>query len=572
MEFTELPIPEPVLAGIRDCGFTQCTPIQALTLPLALAGKDVAGQAQTGTGKTAAFLIGALSHLVTHPRKHGKPAGQSLPRILAVAPTRELVAQIESDAKLLNAHTQFKLHCVYGGVDYEKQKRILMEEDVEILVGTPGRLIDYFKQNAYGLKGVEVLIVDEADRMFDMGFIDDLRYMLRRLPHYSERLSMLFSATLSYRAQEMSYEYMNMPEVLSTTVDVKTAERVEQKLYHVSGDEKIALLVGLLRDILQHEGIDLSQPAMLELDDNGDEIVEPNGAMLSGDEPSTESEPFVPHPDDLDTEDAARAAEAALANAQKTPPGRSMVFVNTKRAGERVERWLKANGIQAGYLSGDVPQMKRLKVLKRFQDGEYPVLIATDVAGRGLHIDGVTHVINYDLPDNAEDYVHRIGRTARAGNRGDAIALVDEEGAYSLEAVQAYIGMTIPIVWAEDDLFADLVRPPPRPRSERDMRRTGGGRSGSGGSRSGSGGGRAGSGGSRSGSGSRAGAGRAVGGSRSTAGGVSQGAKPSHHTPAAAAHVAVPAGSEGGGEAVKKKRRRRRRKPGVQTPATGGEA
>ncbi|MBF0136241.1 MAG: DEAD/DEAH box helicase [Magnetococcus sp. DMHC-1] len=398
MEFTDLPIPEPVMAGIRDCGFSLCTPIQALTLPHLLAGRDVAGQAQTGTGKTAAFLIALYSRMLATPRTKAAPNGPDSPRALIIAPTRELVVQVERDARALGAHTGFAIAALYGGVDYEKQKLQLSASRIDLLIGTPGRLIDFYKQKIYTVKEVEVLIIDEADRMFDMGFIADLRYLLRRLPSFEKRLSVLFSATLSYRAQELSYEYMNNPVMLAVESDVKTAAMVRQFLYHVESGDKIRLLVGILR--------------------------------------------------------------VELAEETTAGGGRVMIFVNTKRMGEKLKDWLDGNGISAGYLSGDVPQIKRLKVLQRFQDGELPVLIATDVAGRGLHIAGVTHVINFDLPENAEDYVHRIGRTARAGAAGDAISLVDEEGAYHLEAVETFIGMKIPVSWADDTMLPELKRPP----------------------------------------------------------------------------------------------------------------
>ncbi|MBF0428226.1 MAG: DEAD/DEAH box helicase [Magnetococcales bacterium] len=405
MLFSELAIPEPVMVGIRACGFTECTPIQALTLPLSLAGRDVAGQAQTGTGKTAAFLIAAFSRLLQKPPQNGEEvktvsSGSSQPRGLLIAPTRELAVQIENDARQLGGHLGLKIVAVYGGVDYEKQREMLLNERVDLLIGTPGRLIDYFKQKAYRVSAVEVLIIDEADRMFDMGFIEDLRFLLRRLPPFEQRLSMLFSATLSYRAQELSYEYMDSPEVISThmAMDSKAVSQVTQRLYHVEGKRKISLLVGLLRRDLQGE-----------------------------------------------------VGEAC---------GRAMVFVNTKRMGEKLKEWLGHNGIPAGYLSGDVPQTKRLQALQRFQEGLVPVLIATDVAGRGLHIDGVTHVINFDLPENPEDYIHRIGRTARAGAKGDAISLVDEDGAYNLEAIFAYMGMEVAAEWPEDELMVSLKSPP----------------------------------------------------------------------------------------------------------------
>ena len=421
MEFSDLVLPEEVRLGIEACGFATCTPIQAMTLPLTLAGRDVAGQAQTGTGKTAAFLIAAMTWVLSGGRptmplqadnvgakkpaekgKSGRGAtgsaqSGSAPRILVIAPTRELVVQIESDARILGKHTGLNVLAVYGGVDYEKQRGALANGGVDILIGTPGRLIDFFKQKIYSCDNVRSLTIDEADRMFDMGFIADLRYLLRRLPPYKQRLSMLFSASLSYRAQELSYEYMDSPEVISTPMDIKTVQQVTQCLYHIEGKQKISLLVGLLRrDLANVEGVD---------------------------------------------------------------EGRVMIFTNTKRMGEKLQIWLEANAIISGYLSGDVPQAKRLRVLQRFQAGELPVLIATDVAGRGLHIDGVTHVINFDLPDNAEDYLHRIGRTARAGAKGDAISLVDEEGVYRLEAIEAYCGLKIFVAWVADDLLVELKKP-----------------------------------------------------------------------------------------------------------------
>ncbi|MBF0357714.1 MAG: DEAD/DEAH box helicase [Magnetococcales bacterium] len=427
MEFSELPIPEPVQAGIRDSGFSTCTSIQELTLPMTLNGQDVAGQAQTGTGKTAAFMIATLARLngsatledLVKQKKakanNRKNSGVSKPRALLIAPTRELAIQIEQDARSLGAYTGLTIHAVYGGVDYEKQQETLVKGNVDILIGTPGRLIDYFKQKSFLVSKVEVFVIDEADRMFDMGFIVDLRYLMRRLPHYEQRLSMLFSATMSIRAQELSYEYMNAPEVISTKTEVKAVTQVTQVLYHVEGGQKISLLVGLMRN---HLGL----------------------SATPVDETSTEP---------------------------ATPEGRAMIFVNTKRMGEKLKSWLSVNNITAGYLSGDVPQAKRMKVLQRFQNGEMPVLIATDVAGRGLHIDDVTHVYNYDLPENAEDYVHRIGRTARAGAKGDAVTLVDENGAYNLEAIEKYIGEKIDVGWADDHLYVKLKKPPYSPPTDK---------------------------------------------------------------------------------------------------------
>jgi len=389
MKFSELLLPDNVMLGINQAGFSDCTPIQAQTLPLSLSGKDVAGQAQTGTGKTAAFLITLFTKLLF---KQTDPAcsDQPRPRALILAPTRELVVQIEKDAQLLGAHCGFNIQAIYGGVDYMKQKNAL-KVGADVIIGTPGRLIDYLKQKVYSLKHIEVLVIDEADRMFDMGFIPDLRYILRRLPPFDKRQNLMFSATLNQRVMELSYEFMNLPQKVSVTPEKMTAERVEQVLYHVSNKDKFPLLLGLLR----REGM-----------------------------------------------------------------ARTMVFVNTKREAERLQDRLNANEYLCRVISGDVEQRKRMNILEQFKRGELQILIATDVASRGLHIDGVSHVINYDLPQDAEDYVHRIGRTARAGAGGNALSLADEDGAFYLEAIQEFINHKIPVEWAEDNLFIhDYKRP-----------------------------------------------------------------------------------------------------------------
>ncbi|NBC11249.1 MAG: DEAD/DEAH box helicase, partial [Planctomycetes bacterium] len=424
-----------ILQALDDAGFARCTPIQAETLPIALAGRDVAGQAQTGTGKTAAFLVVALQRLLGGHRADSEassgsdaagahesaPGGRrraapgSQPRVIILAPTRELAVQIHKDALLLAAHTDFRLGLVYGGTGYQRQREDVAA-GVDILIGTPGRLIDYFKQRVFGLDQVEVVILDEADRMFDLGFIKDIRFILRRMPEPTRRQGMLFSATLSYRVMELAYEHMNSPQMIEIAPEQVTTERVTQSGYLVANDEKIPLLIGLLRSL----------------------------------------------------EDA-----------------RSMVFVNTKRELEWVWGFLEGNGLKAAMLSGDVPQKKRLKLLKQFQEGELTIMIATDVAARGLHIPGVTHVINYDLPDDAQDYVHRIGRTARAGEAGDAISFVCESHAMSLPDIEAFIGTWIPVSNVDPALLAEVdprsrVRVERRPRGggprSQGPRRDGGGR------------------------------------------------------------------------------------------------
>src|SRR5437879_3752965 len=344
MDFASLALPEPVMEGIREAGFVTATPIQEAALPLALRGKDVAGQAQTGTGKTAAFLIAAFTRMLRTPAPPAPP-GAGAPRMLVIAPTRELVVQIESDARLLGRFTPFRTLAVYGGIDYAKQRETLAA-GCDLLVGTPGRLIDYLKQHVWTPRRVEILVIDEADRMFDMGFIADLRFILRRLPPPERRQSFLFSATLSFRVLELTWEFMNNPAQITIMPQQKTAERVEQTLYHVGREEKFPLLLGLMR----REG------------------------------------------------------------------DRFLIFSNTREEARRLEDRLIRNGWDARALTGDVDQKRRLKIMNDFKEGVLPVLVATDVASRGLHIEAVSHVINWDLPQDPEDRWRR--RRRRGGGGG----------------------------------------------------------------------------------------------------------------------------------------------------------
>jgi ATP-dependent RNA helicase RhlB len=390
MRFEELDIPPQVLEGIKAAGFSECTPVQSLTLPVALRGKDIAAQAQTGTGKTAAFLIAVFSRMLASR----SPRRGISPRALIIAPTRELVIQIDAEARLLGAATGFRIVPVYGGIDYLKQREDIAK-DVDVLIGTPGRLIDYLKQKVYSLRNTQFLVIDEADRLFDMGFISDLRFLLRRMSPYDKRQSMLFSATLSNRVLELCYEHMNNPERFSVTPENVVVELVEQEIYHVGRSEKIGLLLGIL---------------------------------------------------------------------SREPGGRYLVFCNTKAAAERLEAVLNANGLATAAITGDIPQDKRMKVLARFKAGTLPILVATDVASRGLHVEGVTHVINYDLPQDSEDYVHRIGRTARAGAAGRAISLACEEYVHSLADIEDYIRQKIPVMsLTEEMIVTGYKRRPARP-------------------------------------------------------------------------------------------------------------
>ncbi len=385
--FSSLNLPAELSQGIEKTGFSLCTPIQAETLPLALAGSDIAGQAQTGTGKTAAFLIALMNRLLTS--EIDKAATGSNPRALVLAPTRELALQIHKDSLALGEATGLKIGVVYGGAGYDAQKEML-RDGLDILIGTPGRTIDFFKQNIFNLKSIEVMVLDEADRMFDLGFIKDIRFLLRRMPDPAKRLNLLFSATLSFRVTELAYEHMNNPALIKIETEKVTADKVEQSIYYTSNDEKIPLLLGLLKRI---------------------------------------------------------------------EPMRSIIFVNTKDAGNKVNAFLTGNGFNAGTLSGDVPQKKRISLLKRFQEGELPILVATDVAARGLHIPAVSHIFNYDLPQDSEDYVHRIGRTARAGTSGVAISFACEDYAFALPDIEAYVGNKIPT----ERVTAELLMTPEPP-------------------------------------------------------------------------------------------------------------
>ena len=382
--FIDLDLPAALQQGIQRAGFEFLTPIQALALPTLLAQHDVAGQAQTGTGKTAAFLIAVFARLL-----RSEPTVTSQPRALILAPTRELAIQIHKDAQELGFHLPFRLALAYGGTGYTSQRRTL-ESGTDVLIGTPGRVIDYYKQRIFSLQGITAMVLDEADRMFDLGFIKDIRFLLRRMPAPEKRLNMLFSATLSLRVNELAYEHMNNPQTIKVESEFLTVDAVDQKVYFPANEEKIPLLIGLL---------------------------------------------------------------------QKFDPRRTLIFSNTKQTAESLGLWLKANGYAAGVLSGDVPQKKRERLLKRFKQGDIALLVATDVAARGLHIPDVSHVINFDLPQDAEDYVHRIGRTARAGASGDAISFACETHAFSLSDIEQYIGQKIRTASFDAQALPKLVPP-----------------------------------------------------------------------------------------------------------------
>ncbi|MCH1920842.1 ATP-dependent RNA helicase RhlB [Shewanella sp. A3A] len=387
-KFADLPLQPQVLAALQETGYEHCTPIQALSLPVLLQGKDIAGQAQTGTGKTLAFLVATFNHLLTTASPEGRQLNQ--PRAIIMAPTRELAIQIAKDGRLLAKHTGLKLGIVYGGEAYETQRKVL-DQGVDILVGTTGRIIDYVRQGVINLNSIQAVVLDEADRMFDLGFIKDIRFLFRRMPDAADRLNMLFSATLSMKVQELAYDHMNDPVKVEIAPEEKTSRNIKEELFYPSMEDKVLLLLSLI---------------------------------------------------------------------EEDWPDKAIVFANTKHQCENLWSWLEGDGHRVGLLTGDVPQKKRLKILDQFTKGELDILVATDVAARGLHIADVTHVYNFDLPDDCEDYVHRIGRTGRAGHKGTSVSFACEEYALNLPAIETYIQHSIPVSsYDRDALLSDVPAP-----------------------------------------------------------------------------------------------------------------
>ncbi len=399
-KFADLDLHPQVIEGLDKKGFEYCTPIQALALPVLLTGQDIAGQAQTGTGKTIAFLAATFNHLLKTPEIEGRKATQ--PRAIIMAPTRELAIQIYNDADSLIASTGIKAALAYGGESYDKQLNKL-QEGVDILIGTTGRIIDFYKQKVFNLNNIQAVVLDEADRMFDLGFIKDIRFLFRRMPEPKDRLNMLFSATLSYRVQELAFEHMHNPEHVVVEPTQKTGHRIKEELFYPSNEHKMALLQTLV---------------------------------------------------------------------EEDWPERAIIFANTKHRCENIWGSLAADGHRVGLLTGDVPQKKRERILEQFTKGEVDILVATDVAARGLHIPQVTHVFNYDLPDDCEDYVHRIGRTGRAGASGNSISFACEEYAINLTAIEEYIEHAIPVSDYDPSALLTNLPKPLTLRSSSPQRRT----------------------------------------------------------------------------------------------------
>jgi len=380
--FRELGLPEPLLRAVDALGFERCTPIQQEVLPYTLLGHDCIGKAQTGTGKTAAFLLTIMSDLLTNPLEEKRYAGE--PRALVIAPTRELVLQIGKDAEALARYTDLQVVTMIGGVDYDRQRKALHSRLVDILVATPGRLMDFHSQREIHLDRIELLVIDEADRMLDMGFIPQVRRIIRQTPPKTDRQTMFFSATFSEDVIRLSDQWTHHPVRVEIEPESIAAKAVEQIVYLVGADKKLELLLSLLR--------------------------RPEAASV-------------------------------------------MVFANRRDQVRRLFEKMTRKGIRCGILSGEVPQDKRLKTLERFRAGEFRVLVATDVAGRGIHVEGVTHVINFTLPEDPEDYVHRIGRTGRAGAAGTSISFACEDDAFLLPPIEELIGQKLRCVHPPEELL-----------------------------------------------------------------------------------------------------------------------
>ncbi len=405
MKFDELKLAGEILSGVAAAGFEECTEVQARVIPHIIDGRDVLVQSQTGTGKTAAFLLPAFQLLLHNPDfREGT--------VLVVAPTRELAVQIKEETELLGEKLPVKVDVFHGGVGYGGQEKAL-REGVNIIVGTPGRILDLSQTGTMNLKDIRIMVIDEADRLFDMGFYPDIRKMMRRMRPREERLNMLFSATLSTRVRNLAWEHMNDPVEIEVQPEQITVDKVKQTLYHVSSDEKMSVMLGLLK---------------------------------------------------------------------QKQPRTAIVFTNTKRAAEEVSKRLEMNGYPSEFIMGDLPQRKRLAIIRKIKAGEAEYLVATDVAARGLHIDNLEMVINYDLPEDPEAYVHRIGRTARAGESGEAVALACERYVFGLESIEKLINQKIPVVELTDELHADDASAGVRIRMDRDSRnddhRSGSGRGG----------------------------------------------------------------------------------------------
>jgi len=377
MKFSDLNLHPDLMRGLNETGYINCMPVQEQVLQHAFSGNDLYVQSQTGTGKTAAFLVVIFQRLLTEDMLHGKKA-------IIMVPTRELAVQVEEEARVIGKYLPFKIGSFYGGVGYTQQTTLL-KNNVQIMVGTPGRVLDLNQSGQMNLMEIAFLILDEADRMFDMGFYPDLRKLIRAVPPADRRQTMLFSATLNAWVKNLAWEYTKNPFEIAVEPETVTVDEVEQVLYHVSSGDKMKLLLGILK---------------------------------------------------------------------REDPESAIIFCNTKRYAEIIAKRLKINGLDCEYIMGDLPQPKRLKIIENIKSGELRLLVATDVAARGLDIEDLALVVNYDLPNESENYVHRIGRTARAGKTGKAISLASEQDVYGLPGIERYIGRKLPFETAGEELLA----------------------------------------------------------------------------------------------------------------------
>ena len=366
--FEDLPLSQELINGIKGANFEFCTPIQASSLPFSLNGRDVVGQAQTGTGKTAAFLITIIEDLLRHPIIDEHYLGEA--RAIVLAPTRELAIQIGEDAKILARFTNLNIHVLVGGVDPERQLRALGRNHCDILIGTPGRLLDFLRSKDIFLDRLEILVIDEADRMLDMGFIPQVRQLINQAPKPKLRQSLMFSATFSKEIERMVSTWTDNPIIIRSEPRDLTTKNIDQKIFLTAREEKFDVLYNLL---------------------SGEEL------------------------------------------------NNVIIFANRRDTCRSLCERLRGHKFKVGLLSGEVPQKKRIKTLEQFKKGQINLMVATDVAGRGIHIDGVTHVINFELPEEPEDYVHRIGRTGRAGEKGTSISFACEDDAFLLEPIESLL-------------------------------------------------------------------------------------------------------------------------------------
>lgn len=383
MAFAQLSLHPQLLQSIEDLGFKACTPIQAAILPLSLDNLDVIGKAQTGTGKTAAFLITVINQLLQNETEETRYAGE--PRALIIAPTRELALQIKKDADDLTAHCSISSYCVVGGTDVSKQDRHLRSTVTDLLIGTPGRLLDLLQRKSIFLDLIDHLVLDEADRMLDMGFIPQIKKIIRLTPQRQCRQTLLFSATFNDDVIHLAENWTVDPIKIDVEPDQVATDLIDQIIYMVNAEQKYFLL----NNLIQQENLQ-----------------------------------------------------------------RAIVFLNRRDDCRSLYQWLRDKNISCGILTGEIPQAKRLSTLERFRSGKISILIATDVAGRGIHIEGISHVINFNLPENPDDYVHRIGRTGRAGAKGTSISFACEDDAFVLPQLESHLGQKLPCLHPPEELLS----------------------------------------------------------------------------------------------------------------------